>query len=331
MRLYTWISLSISLILLSLSFEATAVASSTEPAAQLLAKGHADQALALLDQALSANAKDAAALNLQCRVYFAEQRPDAAKGPCERAVALEPANSSYHLWLGRVLGRQAQHEHLLQAYGLAKHVRAEFEAAYQLDPRSEAAAADLGEFYVEAPHLVGGGHDKAQALAGEVEPWAPALAHTLRAEIAEHGAKHGAKQGNDEAERELEAAAASRDATPETYVALASFYRRQNRTPQMLAAIDKAIAMDTAHDDALVSAAEQLTRSGQRPEQAIALLRSYLASPNRSEDAPAFTVHAKLAQLLEEAGDSAGAQRELAAAHALASGWQPRTTEGHGD
>ena len=89
--------------------------------------------------------------------------------------------------------------------------------------------------------------------------------------------------------------------------------------------------MDSAHDDALVSAAEQLTRRGHRPEQAVALLRSYLASSNQSEEAPAFEVHAKLAQLLAGGGDNASAQSELAAAHALASGWQPRAGEHKGE
>ncbi len=305
-------------LVFSLAYAAAAPALPTQPAEQLLAEGHADQALAMLNQALSANASDAAALNLECRVYFAEQRAQQAQAPCERAVELAAGDSSYHLWLGRVLGDRAQHAAKLAAFGLAKKVHAEFEAAHRLDPRNPEAASDLAQFYVEAPGLVGGGEKKAQALAAEVEAWSPALGHTICAEIAEHGKDDGAAQ------RELEAAAASPDARPETYVALASFYRKQGRMPEMLAAIDKAVAMDTAHDDALVSAAEQLTRSGQRPAQAVALLRSYLASSHQSEEAPAFAVHASLAQLLAGEGDSAGAQNELAAAHALASGWQPR-------
>ncbi len=300
-------------------------ASSTQPIEKLLAKGHADQALSLLDQALAANASDAAALNLQCRVFFSEGRVDAAEGPCEHAVALEPNDSSYHLWLGRVLGRRAQHAAMLSAYSLAKRVHAEFEAAHWLDPRSATAAADLAEFYVQAPHILGGGKNKAQALAAEMEPLSPALAHTMRAEVAQ------SSKDDEAAERELRAAAASRDARPETHIALASFYRKHDRVPEMLIEIDRAVAADTERDDALVSAAEQLTRSKQRPEQAIALLRSYLESSNQSEEAPAFQVHARLAELLEAAGNPAGAQSELAASRALASGWQGAKAELHGE
>ena len=65
--------------------------------------------------------------------------------------------------------------------------------------------------------------------------------------------------------------------------------------------------------------------------KAVALLRSYLASSNQAEEAPAFEVHAELAQLPADGGDNAGAQSELAAAHALASGWQPRAGEHKGE
>ena len=249
-------------------------------------------------------------------MYYAEQRPDLAQSPCERAARLAPANASYHLWLGRVLGLQAEHAQLLTAYSLAKRVHAEFEAAHQLDPRRGAAASYLGEFYVPAPRLLGGGTAKAQALAAAVEPWAPALGHSIRAQIAAD------EKADAMTERELQAAAASDGARAQEMIALASFYRKRGRLPEMLAAIDTAVAMDGQHDDALVSAAEQLTRSGQRPEQAIALLRLYLASGNQSEEAPAFRVHAQLASLLAKAGDAPAAEAELASARSLASGWQ---------
>ena len=288
------------------------------PASHLLERGQADQALSLLNRVLAANPGDSAALNLACRVYFSEGLLPAAQERCERAVALAPDSSDNHLWLGRVLGRQAEKASPLAAFAQAKGFRAQFEAAYRLDARSAPAVADLAEYYVEAPHLLGGGEDKALALALAAASWDASLAHSIRAEVAIHRKQPAL------AESELRAAAASPGAKPEDWVALASFYRKQGRTGDILGALDTAIARDTAHDDALVSAAEQLTESGERPQQAIALLRSYLASANESENAPAFAVHAQLASLLNQAGDTRSAGRELAEAHALASQWQPR-------
>ncbi len=287
---------------------------------QLLARGQADRALALLNGELSAHANDAAALNLQCRVYFSEGQFDAAQGPCERAVAAAPGSALYHLWLGRVLGRKAEHAPALQAFGLARKTHAEFERAHQLDPRDREAAEDLGEYYVEAPRFIGGGHAKALILADETAAWAPDLAHSLRAQVAQ------AEKKPDVEESEWKAAGAN----PGALLALASFYGRQNRIPEMLATLDQAVARDAAQDGTLVSASELLTRYGQRPDQAVALLRSYLASPNQTEDAPAFRVHAQLAKLLGERGDTAGAHAELARSQSLASAFQPATKSRNG-
>ncbi len=292
-------------------------AGAAQPAERLLATGHADQALAALNRQLAANPSDAAALNLQCRVYFSEERMDQAEGPCERAVAAAPKEALYHLWLGRVLGRRAEHAAALQAYGLARKVHTEFEQAHQLAPRDRQAAEDLAEYYVQAPRIIGGGHTKAAELAGEVAPWAPGLAHSIRAHIAE------AEKKPADAERELTLAAAAPDGGIAALVALASFYQNQGRTPDMLRTLDQAVAKDTAHDDALVAASGLLTRAGQRPDQAITLLRTYLASTGQSEDEPAFRVHARLAKLLSASGDTAGAQAELAAARGLASNYTP--------
>ncbi len=289
--------------------------------AKMLAIGHADQALAAARASLSANPNDASALNLQCRVWYAEQQTDPAIDACQRAVALEPNDAGYHLWLGRALGQKAQHAPKLKALGIAKRVRAEFEEAHRLAPRNADIASDLAEYYVQAPGIAGGGEKKAEALAAEVEPWAPALAHTLRAELAEKAKKDA------DAERELTLAAGIPGSGPDPLLALAALYRRQNNLPQMLAAVDRAVAADSTHGAALVSAAALLSQSGQRPQQAIELLRSYLASANRSEDAPAFRVHTQLAGLLRAAGDSAGAERELAAARAEASGWNPQLAD----
>ena len=53
------------------------------------------------------------------------------------------------------------------------------------------------------------------------------------------------------------------------------------------------------------------------------LLRDYLASPAKTDDAPAFKVHLQLGDLLKRRGDTDGAQREYAAALALASNYAP--------
>ena len=97
-------------------------------ARQALARGEADKALSLLNPLLAQtqtahgteNAGIAEAANLACRVHLAEQQGEQAAQLCGRAVALVPANSLYHVWLGRAYGLQAQHAQMFSAYGLAR-------------------------------------------------------------------------------------------------------------------------------------------------------------------------------------------------------------------
>ncbi len=70
--------------------------------------------------------------------------------------------------MGRSYGEKAEHSGLLAAVKLAKRVREEFETAVRLDPNNVEARADLAEFYMEAPAIMGGGRDKAEAQAQQL-------------------------------------------------------------------------------------------------------------------------------------------------------------------
>jgi hypothetical protein len=53
------------------------------------------------------------------------------------------------------------------------------------------------------------------------------------------------------------------------------------------------------------------------------MLDDYLAGTSKTEDAPAFVAYVRLARLDAQLGDAAGAQRERAAAIALAHEYKP--------
>jgi hypothetical protein len=104
---------------------------------------------------------------------------------------------------------------------------------------------------------------------------------------------------------------------------LGSFYQKQNDLDRMQEAIHSGLEAGGARGEPLVDAAHLLTRTGQDPQTAIRLLREYLASPEKSEDEPAFRVRLFLANLLNKQGDAAGAAREIQAASDIASVYHP--------
>jgi len=300
---------------------AQAAASVLVQANALLQSGEADKAIALLDPLLVEGGDGAEAHNLKCRVRLSEGSVDAAVSECEKAVSLEPDNAMMHVWLGRALGDKADQASFLSAYSLAKRLRGEFEEAVKLDPRNGEALASLGEFDCSAPGVVGGGLDKAEAVAGQLDKVDPPRAHELHAQIAEQRKDYAT------AEQELKQAIAVGPHAAYQWMALASFYRRRQRWNEMIAAVrsgESAARRDKRAAVALYNGASTLVRANKELPLAARMLEEYVASPNKTEEGPAFVAYARLARVNQQLGDKAAADRDLAAASALAHDYNPQ-------
>jgi cytochrome c-type biogenesis protein CcmH/NrfG len=139
----------------------------------------------------------------------------------------------------------------------------------------------------------------------------------LRGRIAE--SNHDAAS----AEQHFRAAIAAAPRSASYWMVLGSFYQKQNDFGRMQQAIRSGLQAEGGHGEPLVDAAHLLNRAGQDPDTVIRLLREYLASPEKSEDEPAFRVHLLLADLLGKQGDTEGAAREIQAASDIASIYHP--------
>jgi tetratricopeptide (TPR) repeat protein len=284
---------------------------------QDLNNGRADDAISLLQKQLSENSANAAAHHLLCRVYLQEERWTDAEKECGEAVELDPNNSAYHLWLGRAYGGAAAHASLASAYKLAKKVHTEFETAVQLDPQNVSALSDLGEYLIDVPRLLGGGVANAEQIAQQLAPLDTARFHELLAKIANKQSDYSS------AEQQWKLAIQTSQKTAEQWMNLAAFYAERKKFPAMQQAIQNGVAADPANGKALVLGATLLVQKHQNLQQARQMLQQYLASRQQSEEAPAFQVYVQLGDLLASQGDQAGAEREYAAAHALASNYAP--------
>jgi tetratricopeptide (TPR) repeat protein len=299
------------IFLISLLLIAAVPACMADSAKDMLASGRVDEAITELNGHLSSATTDAESSNLLCRAYFALEQWDRAEASCRKAVALDPENSRFHLWLGRVYGEKADRANFLSAAGLAGKVRGEFERAVQLNPNDMDARLDLAEFYLEAPGIVGGGEDKARDQAQSIATLNPAREHCIYARIAEK------KKDTATAEREYHQYIDLSGGDAEAWLNLALFLRRQKRFDEMEQAIVKLSQAPMPKPGVLVEAAEMLYRSGRRYAFATELLHRYLAS-GPVEAAPAFKARYLLGLLLEKQGDKAGAAQEYRASLSLA-------------
>ena len=281
--------------------------------------GRADHGLQALDQVLTSEPQNAQAHNLRCRIYLQEQRWNEAVKSCQAAVKLAPGNSDFHLWLARAMGEKADRVSFITAFKMAKQIHQEFEVAASLDPHNADALSDLGEFYIEAPAIVGGGLDKAVKVAQQLDAFEPDRAHYIRARMAEGRKDYAAAEG------EYKAAIAGARDPAGAWMDLASFYRHRQRWDDMISAVHSGAAADTQHDVALADGASVLIKAGRDLPFARQLLEQYLASPNQSEDAPAFQAQVQLGKLLDQLGNPQGAQQQFAAAQELAKDYQVGT------
>jgi tetratricopeptide (TPR) repeat protein len=279
------------------------------PPKELLAAGRVDEAIDSLEQQIHHSPADAESYNLLCRAYYMIEEWDRGITACEKALSLDPQNSRYHLWLGRIYGEKASHAGVLSAAGLAKKVRQSFERAVELDPKNWEARSDLAEFYIEAPGMVGGGKDKARAQADALIPVNPAIAYWILARIDQK------EKDAVNAERDYRVAIEVGHGTAQAWLHLAQFLARANRLDEMVEALRTMDSRPLDRADALMDGASLLLRTGRDIPLAVRLLRRYLSAP--AEEGPAFKAHDLLGHLLEKQGDRPAAAEEYRAALAL--------------
>lgn len=308
--------LLVALCLLSLGWAETPTSTNNDPAG-LLSNGHVDQAITVLKARTSSAPNDAEAWHLLSRSYYARENWDEAVEAGKRAVALNPSSSDYHLWLGRALGEKADSVSWKwwTAISLAKQARAQFEKAVELDASNLGAQSDLAEFYAEAPGLVGGGKDKARKQAELIQAKDASAAHWIKGLVAEKDKDFTT------AEQEYRAAVTSSGGDGGRWLDLAAFYRRMERRSEMQSAITQAIKAPKKRSVVLVDTASILVETGGDLAEATRLLRQYLSSPAKTEEAPAFHAHFLLGSILEKQGQKQDAVAEYRAALALNSGY----------
>ncbi len=297
---------------LLLALSAVSLYAAPPSARDLVVAGRIDDAVTMLRSRLTANPQDAEAYHLLGRAYYSIQRWDDSIRNGERAVALQPNNSDYHLWLGRAYGEKADSSSFLTAAELAKKVRTQFELAVQLNPTNFSARSDLSEYYIGAPGFLGGGKDKARAQADQIANGDPSTSHWIRAAIAEKDKNYAI------AEQELKQSIQSSKVPSKRWLDLASFYRRRSRFNEMEQAINTAVNVPGREPNVLYDAAEILSRAGRNFTGAVQMLRSYLNSGDPSDDAPLFQAHYLLGTILEKTGDRSGAAQEYRASLSLA-------------
>jgi tetratricopeptide (TPR) repeat protein len=252
-------------------------AQDSREAESLYARTEYESALALLQSEKSPNASELALMG-KCQLMLGEYKKATAN--FQKAVALDPNNADYVLWLGRTWGRRAETASPFVAPGNAAKARDYFQKALALDPNNRDALGDLFDYYLDAPGFLGGGADKAEALARRIEAIDPPEGHFLLSEVARKRQQPG------DAERELRLAVTLAPTQVGHVIALARFLARQSRLKESDAVLAQADRVAPGSPRVLYAKASIYIETHRKLDQARALLQRYLNSPLTPDDPP---------------------------------------------
>lgn len=277
-------------------------------------QGKVDAAIKDAESATTSGPQSAEAQLLLCRLHGSVDQYDEAVTACEAAHRIQPGNAVYTLELARAYGAKADHAGALTGMRMVGRIRDNFEAAVRQDPKNVDALSDLGEFYVDAPAIVGGGLDRARPLVAQLQALSPARGARLQGMI-------DAKAGDISAADASFARELAVQHSAEAYVDLANYDRKRKLWDQAEQNAVLAIEKDGARGPDSIDAARVLMDLGRNSAAAEKALRGYLSHEQTSTVAQYARAHVMLGKVLQKRGDNAGAQEQFEQALALASGY----------
>jgi Flp pilus assembly protein TadD len=236
-------------------------------------------------------APDAESLELSGKNHYMLGDYHRAQEAFEKAAGLNPANSDYALWLGRTYGRRAETGNRLFAAPNALHARQWFEKAVALDPKNAEALNDLFDYYLNAPSILGGGIEKAEAIANRIANERPAEYQFEQAQLAEHRHQYA------EAETHLRHAMELAPAQVGRVLDLAGFLAKRKQFAESDALFARAARHSPATPRVAFAHARALIEAHRDPDQARVLLRQYLSASLTPDDPPKQAAEKLLKQL----------------------------------
>jgi Flp pilus assembly protein TadD len=198
----------------------------------------------------------------------------------EKAVALSPSNSEYELWLGRAWGRRAETGGLLMAGMHASKARQYFEKAVALDPHNREAKNDLFDFYLNAPGFLGGGIEKAEAIANSIASERPPESEFEKAQVADHRKDYAAAEAHLRRAMELAPTEAGR------IVDLARYVAKRGRLNESDQLFERARNLAPSQARVAFAKARVDIENHRNLEQARGLLQEYLHASLTPDDPP---------------------------------------------
>src|SRR5688572_17332914 len=271
---------------------------------RLFESGKLREAKLVFEPAFKANTRDAAAAFYLGRIAMEERKNERAADYFEAATKLDPKSSTYFLWLGRAVGREAQEASVLRQPGLAKKARGAWERAIVLDPDNLDARSDLIQYYVQAPGFLGGSTAKALEQAEEIRK-----RNALRGYL-ELGALYEREKKLPDAEKAYIAASKEKSEQHVGEYRLGLFYQNTGAYDKAFELFEAMLAANPSEFGALFQVGKTGAMSGQRLARSAEALEAYLQTTPGRNDPSLAAAHWRLGMIHEKRQDRQRAKAE---------------------
>jgi len=287
---------------------AGAAGSKSEDGVRLFEAGRLPEARTSLEAAVREDPMDASALFYLGRTLLAQNDPGSAASSLEKAIALEPSHSVFHLWLGRAWGQLALDSNVFKQASLAPRIKKEFETAVALEPADVEARLDLMEFYIQAPGIMGGSLEHARRQAEEIRRIDSLRGYRASGRMLEYEKKVGA------AAAEYDRAAREFPERIEPALWAENLWIEKKDFGMAFAAVDAYRTRNPSSMPGCYQLGRLAALSGERRESGADCLKQYLAYTPKPDEPGLAWAHLRLGQIQEKTGDKMGARREYEAA-----------------
>lgn len=234
------------------------------------------------------------------RIAFDADRYEEALEFFEEAVDANEKVAEYHEWLGNAMGSVARDANMFRQGMLAPKMKSAWETAIRLDPKRLGPRFSLIEYYIQAPSVVGGSLEKAEATAREIIRLDAAAGHRALGNVFVNQKKFA------EAEKEyLEAARIN----PQNTAVLANFYFNQNQHDKAFTLFEEALKKNPNDMLAHYQFGKTAALSGKKLNEGEASLKKYLTYQPAQNEPSHAGAHMRLAQINEKRGNKAEAKK----------------------
>jgi tetratricopeptide (TPR) repeat protein len=231
----------------------TPVWAETDPGVQLFNAGKFSEAKSYFEKAFREDTTNDTAAFYLGRIDFINDEYNKAIEWLEKSVQLDQKRSEYYRWLGRAYGYKTRAAIFFKQPSLAKKTLKMFEKAAALDPDNIQARIDLIHYYLKAPGFVGGGKDKAEKQAEEIQKRDANIGLLARGLIDTGKKKYAQAEENLQAFLNNKASAENRSLLAEGHYELGIVYEKQGKKDRAEEEFQRALDLDFDNKEAKIA------------------------------------------------------------------------------